>query len=375
MRTHAKPIWISKLPALGLRLARALGALAVLLWPTLAYAIDKIACGDTLGPGGSEALDDNLHCVEMSPALKIVGPFTLDLNGFTVSCGDPDGGLAGGRMLTGTGIEVVGVRAKVRNGTIAYCGKGVVVEGDGRHELKRLTVTSPEVTDDDQGIAFRVKSDRNWFIENTVEDYAGEGFRLEAANRNLLMRNKAIHNANHGFRVKSGERNLLLFNRAKQNAAEGFRSEGSLNRFAKNTAIGNGDEGFRLKGAQDNQIIGNIAIRNGLVPCDDLRLEEPDANPGIAITDNAKNNAIINNITKNNCIGIAIQGGSLDEEGSLVEGSLDNEIIGNVALHNKQVDLADGNDDCDDNKWFGNRFKTSLAAPDFSVSPPPECIR
>jgi parallel beta-helix repeat protein len=358
MRTHAKPIWISKLPALGLRLARALGALAVLLWPTLAYAI---GCGDTLqpgdSPGDSEVLDGDLHCGAISPALTIVGPYTLDLNGFTVFCGDPDGG------LTGTGIKVRGIRAKVHNGTIAYCDEGVVVEEDGRHELKRLTVTSPKVTDDDQGIAFRVKSDRNRFIENTVKDYAGEGFRLDPANRNLLTRNKAIHNANHGFRVKNGERNLLLLNRAKQNAAEGFRSEGNFNRFVTNTATGNGDEGFRLKGAQDNQIIGNIAKRNGLVPCD-LTLEEPDANPGIAITDNAKNNAIINNITKRNCIGIAIQ----------IE-SLDNEIIGNVALHNRLVDLADGNDDCDDNKWFGNRFTTSLAAPDFSVSPPPECIR
>jgi parallel beta-helix repeat protein len=368
MQTQLKPIWTCKPRALSLRLASELGVLAVLMWPTFAYAI---GCGETLGPEGSEALAGDLvygegDCGDF-PVLKIVGPFTLDLNGFTISCGTKETG------LRGIGIEVTGVGAKIHNGTIAYCNTGLMVAGDGQHELKRLTVTSRHVTGED-GIAFKVMSDRNWFIGNTVEKYAGEGFRLGdngvSANGNLITRNEAIHNGNHGFRVRAGERNLLVLNRAKDNAAEGFRSEGGFNQFVTNTAIGNGDEGFRLKGAQDNQIIGNIAIRNGLVPCDDLRLGEPDANPGIAITDSAKNNAIINNITKNNCIGIAIQGPSADKEGSL-----DNEIIDNVALHNKQVDLADGNDDCDHNKWFGNRFKTSLAAPDFSVSPPPECIR
>jgi hypothetical protein len=288
MRTYAKPTWTSKAPALNLRLGSELGALAVLVWPTLAYAIN---CGDTLGPGGSAALDGPLACVE-SPALKIEGPFTLDLKGFTVSCVAQDGG------LTGTGIEVAGVRAKVHNGTITDCEKGLVVEGGGRHVLKRLTVTSPDVKDDDQGIAFdngiafQVKSDRNWFIENTVEKYAGEGFRLGddgvPADRNLLKGNKAISNANHGFRVRLGERNLLVLNRAEDNATEGFRSQGGRNRFVSNTAIGNGDEGFRLRDeeAVDNWLIGNIAKRNGLEPCDP---EPPisDANPGIAITNDA----------------------------------------------------------------------------------------
>ena len=71
-------------------------------WPSFAYAI---ACGDTLGPGGSEALDGSLAC-DISPALTIVGPFTLNLHGFTISCVADNAGV-------GVGIDLTGVRAQV----------------------------------------------------------------------------------------------------------------------------------------------------------------------------------------------------------------------------------------------------------------------
>lgn len=357
MRVRAKPICDPK-QILPLRLAAGMCALAVLGLPGLAHAI---ACGDTLGPGRSAALEGDLVC-DISPALMIEGPLAFDLGGFTIFCV-----LAADGSLSGTGIEVTGVRAKLRNGTIADCNRGVVVAGDGRHELTRLAVTSPDVAGD-QGIAFQVKSDRNRFIENTVREYAGEGFRLGdggmPASRNLLKHNEATGNANHGFRVRIGERNLLLRNRADDNAAEGFRSQGGRNRFVANTATGNGDEGFRLRdpAAQRNRLIGNIAAGNGLFPCNPLP-PEPDANPGIAITNQAANNRIVNNITEGNCVGIGV-----------APGSENNRITNNVALDNTLVDLADGNVDCDDNRWRSNQFETSAAAPDFSDLLP-ECIR
>ena len=116
---------------LAARVASGLGALTMLATPGVAYAI---ACGDTLGPGGAAALADDLVC-DASPALTIVGPFALNLNKFTISCTADDA----------IGIDVTGVGARVRDGTISDCAKGVVVEGGGRHELRRLTVTSPDV--------------------------------------------------------------------------------------------------------------------------------------------------------------------------------------------------------------------------------------
>jgi hypothetical protein len=148
------------------------GAAGLLGAPVPAHAI---SCGDVLGPGGSEALSGDLVCEE-SPALVVEGPTIIDLQGFTLACALADDG-----SLAGTGIEVIGSQARIRNGTIENCDRGVVVEGDGRHRLLHLTVTSPEVQGNG-GIAFLVNSDRNHFISNIVTHYAGEGFRLSDGN-------------------------------------------------------------------------------------------------------------------------------------------------------------------------------------------------
>jgi parallel beta-helix repeat protein len=243
----------------------------------------------------------------------------------------------------------------------------VVVEGDGRHRLERLTVTSPDV-DGDDGIAFQVKSSRNRFTHNIVEKYAGEGFRLGddgvPANLNVIKYNKALDNGNHGFRVRLGEHNLLVRNYAQDNEAEGFRSQDKDNQFIANWASGNGDEGFRIrdKEAQNNVILGNHVKGNGADPCDPLSLEQDyDADPGIAIVREAANNKVRGNKVDTNCIGIEVE-----------EGAWNNEIIGNAVSESVNVDMLDGNEDCDENIWRGNKFETSMAP---LLEEFPECIR
>lgn len=342
-----------------LKLANVLLGLGLLVSSGFAHAI---ACGDIVGPGGLEVLDGDLEECEASPALTIEGPIIVDLNGNTISCA-----LAEDGSLTGTGIELTGSRARVRDGTIENCSKAVVVDGDGRHRLRELTVTSPDI-EGDEGIGFQVKSSRNRFIENAVEEYAGEGFRLGddgvPADRNVLKQNVARNNASHGFRVRLGEKNLLLRNLSDNNAEEGFRSQGRGNRFIANTAIGNGDEGFRLRDqeAEGNLLSNNFAEGNGLVPCNPLP-PVLDVNPGIAVTRQSASNKIINNITDGNCLGIAVE-----------TGSFNNNIINNTALDNKLQDLVDGNLDCDENKWKSNDFETSAAGPDLSDLFP-DCIQ
>lgn len=337
--------------------AAGLGAFATLISPSPVLAV---ACGDVLGPGGFFVLDDDLEQCVVAPALTVEGPVTVDLGGATISCAlADDGGLAG------IGILVTGFRARLSNGTVENCNIGVAVEGEGRHQLRDLEVTSPGIAGD-EGVGVQVTSDRNRLIENLVEDFAGEGFRLGdaglSADRNSVRRNEARENQSHGFRVRIGQWNLFVGNEADGNAEEGFRSQDRGNRFFRNSAIENGDEGYRVRDetARQNWLIANVAEGNGLVPCD---LVQEDANPGIAMTNLAFGNHIIFNAVTGNCVGIGI-----------APGSTDNRIRHNVSLRNEFVDMVDLNDpQCDRNEWRLNVFLTSAAG-----LPPvlfPDCIR
>lgn len=322
-------------------------------------------CGGTLEPG--QALEAPLLDCSVSPALTVEGPGSFDLNGHTISCALPGDG-----TLTGTGIMVTGSGARLRNGTSKNCDRSVVIGGDGRHELTRLTVKSPNVTDNvgntyDQGIAFQVLSSRNRIFGNWVRQYAGEGFRLDAdsANKNILSFNLVRDSANHAFRVRSGQYNIFFANIARDNTGpkggkvqgEGFRSQDLGTMFIANIATGNGDEGFRLRDetATENLLISNIARGNGLEPCN---LAAEDANPGIAITRDSSSNWIFHNAVNGNCVGIGIN-----------TSSVDNWVVKNTALNNALVDLADGNSNCDMNTWLENEFNTSAVGPLFNEDP------
>ena len=328
--------------------------------------VHATACGDTLTAG--QVLDHSLLECNVFPALTIEGPGSFDLNGHTISCALPEDG-----TLTGTGIRVTGSGASIHHGTIENCDRGVVVGGDGQHLLRKLTVKSPEVTNDagniyNNGIAFHGLSSRNRFVRNKVVHYAGEGFRLDdkgSANDNVLSLNLVTESANHAFRVNGGQRNLFLANVARTNTGpkggkvqgEGFRSQDRGTRFIANVAIGNGDEGFRLRdaAATENLLIGNTARGNGLDPCD---LAADDANPGIAITGGSSDNWVIYNTVDGNCVGLFVN--------TL---SVGNWIARNTALNNALIDVADGNSNCDMNAWLGNEFNTSAVGPLFNEDP------
>jgi parallel beta-helix repeat protein len=333
-------------PALLLKPAIGITVLSLCAWSGSAHAV---ACGDALGPGGVVVLSADLSCAT-SPALTVEGPVTFDLRNFTVAC-DPAGG---------TGIDVIGSQARIRNGTIENCAIGMVVEGDGGHRLTRLMVTSPDVPGN-AGIGFQVKSGGNRFARNLVKQFAGEGFRLGdggvTADQNRLVSNRVVDSENHGFRVRIGEGNLFVDNIAKRNTGEGFRSQDRDNRFLSNKAYDNGDEGFRIRdeAAQNNLVIDNRVRGNGLDPCN---LAAGDANPGISVVIGAAGNEVRGNRVLGNCVGIAVDAGASN-----------NAIIGNTVLGSSLVDMADGNFDCDENEWRGNEFETSIALPS------PECIR
>jgi parallel beta-helix repeat protein len=315
-----------------------------------------LSCGDTLGPSDAlEVLSENLECEE-SPALIIEGPVVVDLRRHTIVCA-----LNGNGEMTGTGIEVTGSQVEIRNGKVKNCRRGVLVKGEGHHLVKRLTVRSSPGVGGSEPIGFYVQSNQNTFIRNIVRKYAGEGFRLGVdekvtADFNLLKYNQVIKNGDHGFRVRAGQGNVFRRNESKENEGEGFRSQGPDNQFVRNIAKNNGDEGIRLRdggdgGAFNNLVIENRVENNGLSPCDFFR-DNPDANPGIAVTDGASDNKIKNNKIKHNCIGIGIE-----------KRSDDNKVIDNDVSKSKLLDMVDGNNDCGNNRWNNNEFVTSASGP------------
>lgn len=351
---------------IALRVAMALAAVGVFASSEPAHAGPSgspthVGCGDTISDG-LNVLDRSLKC-DVSPALTVMGG-VLNLRNHTLICAPDKGG------KIGTGILVTDSGATVQNGKIKNCTIGVLVEGDGSHRLNHLTVTSPGLEEGQYGI--QVTSNYNVLEHNIVSKVPDVGFRLDSgASYNVVKYNKAIKNGSHGFEVQDGQNNYFLWNEAKQNKEEGFRSRernapADRNSFVRNTAEGNGDDGIRIR-ANENRVIGNIVKRNGLVPCNPSP-EVNDANACIAITNDGSRNVIIGNKSEHNCIGIGIEAAEEDA-------SLENRILSNFSRKNTLFDMADGSENCDDNTWVRNIFRTSAAGPldDPEISPP--CIR
>jgi parallel beta-helix repeat protein len=330
-------------------LVPALMLATLLVWGPPA-ALAQFACGDTILSGGTVLVRDDIGpCPAPGPAWTIVGPVIVNLDGVTISCG-----------AAITGIEVQGINARIEGGMVEDCQDGVVVDGDGEHELVKLTVGSPGSQVGDRG--FRVRSDRNHLLGNLTDGFNGEGFRIDGddnravANRatatanegfringdgNELKGNRATENFNHGFRV-GGNGNQLLSNQSAGNEGEGFRLDGNANHLVDNVAVDNFDEGYRIRDGQDNTLIRNLARGNG----------SSDNEAGIRVQQDG-NTLRSNTFVSNFGDGILVVYDK--DEGEAAE---NNTILDNVATGNGDTDLVDENPDCDNNQWSGNRFVT-----------------
>ena len=153
-----------------------------LLSPAQAAPPGVVACGDILGPEGGEfMMTKDLICSE-NPALTVFGPGTsLDMKGHTLECvgGDKDD----------IGIDVLGERAVVSNGTITSCGDNGVhvcsgdlvnecpLSGDGNHRISGLTITSDGTVGDD---GIDVDSNNNRIFNNIVTGWPDKGILIDA---------------------------------------------------------------------------------------------------------------------------------------------------------------------------------------------------
>ncbi len=213
--------------------------------PSAHAGVNGVSCGDTIGPWEYVSLDADLNC-DTDPALTVVGPAVLNLNGYEVHCNNP----------SNNGIEIEGWYATVKNGLITDCREGVVVGGYGYHRVRGLEITDSAITD--AGIV--VNSKRNRIEDNNVHDNDGTGILVNGS-YNTLKRNRSDGNDLHGIQVFFSNRNYLYDNTADGNLLDGFLIVGNDNFFWHNSANGNTIFGFSISG-DFNVFLLNSAIGN-----------------------------------------------------------------------------------------------------------------
>lgn len=208
--------------------------LAVAMMGVATPAAGQVACGGTVGPGGTFTMTSDILACAIDPALRVVGKVVLDMAGHRLSCA-----ASGAPFVVGISIE--GKDATVRNGSVENCGFGVGLFGLGRHVVRDVTVQGGRV-----GIA--VSGDRNKLLRTGVSRAATSGFSI-SGNDNVLDRNAAVESPT-GFAI-FGRGNSFFGNVASDNdlGFDGSASADGL--FEENVAEGN-DVGFRVAGASSN---------------------------------------------------------------------------------------------------------------------------
>jgi parallel beta-helix repeat protein len=233
-------------------------ALAVALaWLVASGEAAAVQCGDTVGPGGTVVLDQDLvACPTGRPALTVVGPVTLDLGSRRISCATDAQGWSGTY-----GVLVVGERAQVRNGTISDCLAGVLLRGAGRHRVTSVLVERSTV----EGVY--VGGDRNRLTDVTVSSSHARGGFLVEGERNVLTRCTASGNAGAGFRMV-GYANNVTRSVAADNLHRGFEILGEAVKLTRNLALlsreayGSGDgDGFEVFAVRPS-VVDNVATLN-----------------------------------------------------------------------------------------------------------------
>ncbi|CAH0992068.1 hypothetical protein SIN8267_02183 [Sinobacterium norvegicum] len=348
------------------RRATALCCLAFSAINTPVYALE---CGDVITT--PSFLFKQLSCSE-SPALTVVGPATLSMNGFSVTCDSQEGGV---------GILLSGSDGFISGGEVSGCRQGVVVDGSGGHSVFGMTVSANGFGDDGEGdgdeAGFLVLSGYNFFIQNQALNNGVDGFNIDGSH-NAFLYNKSSDNENDGFDIDGGSYNSFSNNTASGNGDDGFDvdsgfsdesdlGEGEHNTFTLNMANGNGRDGFDVDGNY-GRFINNTANNNGM---------EDDENEEDGFDIDSKGNVLRGNIANNNPgDGIVLKDNDYDEGDNTLESnstrrngqmgirviSDDNTVTMNFSFHNDEFDLYDDRSDCGGNRWWFNFYRNKSEA-------------
>lgn len=251
-----------------------------------------VECGDTIGPGGSWELSNDVGPCEagLDAALTIIGPVQLDLAGHRIACVSrrSERCCAPGYSCSplvpecSPGLVLEGRNVRVADGMIDGCYDGVVLGGVGRHQVRRM-----EARGLGSGIAYHVQSDGNLLADCVAVD-CDEcfGFRV-SGDRNRLRGNTATttpeRESSRDIRAAmlvDGDRNVLLLNQAhawegglwiggndnliKRNRVSGYGGAisvaGTGNRVTRNDTYSSKGVAIGL-GGRRNIAVGNVAGR------------------------------------------------------------------------------------------------------------------
>ena len=221
---------------------------------SLSGAAHAVECGDTIGPNEKVVLTRDLLCPSnVDVALTVVGPATLDMNGYTITC------LAGlfSDYATDNGVYVLGKSARIKDGTISSCLEAMVIKGEGRHRIEKVHAS------DSKERGFQVLSDNNTLRRNRASSTSSYGFYV-VGSKNRLQDNIADGGGAEGFVLGQAHRTTLTRNLAAGNGRSGFMtySDGDGIKFIKNEALNNGWDGFAIRGGQKHQLVRNVAKGN-----------------------------------------------------------------------------------------------------------------
>jgi hypothetical protein len=284
-------------------------------------AAAQVACGDTIGPGQAVILTGDLGpCPGPEPALTVIGPATLDLAGFTLSCvGTP-------------GLRVEGRAAKILRGTIGFCSPALEIAGDGRHALTAVLASGG-------GDGFVVTSDKNKLTRVTSSDSDGDwGFRVQGDGNRCV--GCAAIDGSEGI-VVEGARNRFDGVRAADNSETGIVLGGEGNRLAGCHVSFSDYTGIVVSG-NANRVERCFVTENGPFGGTDA---------GIEVTGDG-NRISSNDVVNDPSFGIVLQPGAT---GNLVSKNL---VLGHETPEG--VDLRDANGPgCGGNVWTANVFGTS----------------
>jgi hypothetical protein len=192
------------------------------------------ACGTLLETAdGLTTLDGDLNCPDTGPgaALYIIGSAGLDMNGFTITCGDSEDDVTEVLM---DGVHLLGTKNSLSNGAIFNCQDGVVI--DALASGARVTMVHVVKNWDD---GFNINGDGNKFSQVTAWENRDEGIDLQLnADKNQILNSIAYANDGKGVSI-DGVKNKLKFVTSYDNGDDGFYIGGANNSLSNVSSVNN----------------------------------------------------------------------------------------------------------------------------------------
>ncbi len=352
-------------------LAGSLALLATVGYPTAAGAVE-LSCGATITQNTTLTADVG-PCPDYGVRIG-ANNITLDLNGHRIfGIQDPRDG-AGVYMLGRSGVTV-------RNGTIEFFDAGVAIEGGTGNAVRDMLIQ---------------------YNQGGLRSFYGDGVAILSSTNNIVANNRV--RANGGF---SGIGLYSLVDGDHPRSTEGTSSGNKIvdnvvtdNIVARSGGAHSGtdNDGIRIEPeTHGNFVLRNMVRNSGL---DGIALFSSSSNNtisfntvegngfyrtsvrrgnGIIVFNRGTGNVIEGNTVRGNADnGIVLQGPIRTSSGAVNPGATSNTVRFNTAFGNSvrpplnlnpaspfggpTYDLQDRNPNCDNNTWFGNRYRTAFPA-------------